>query len=133
VKAGVTFHCETSLCFSTANCDLLPITASVMGFHRAHFGFPALLRRAFPRSMQVRPRPALHRLAHPAVPAVCGGILFQPGKTGRRTKRPFPPDPINGMSVHHHLAYETVGYAPVYVTLGSLVNSVKGGSYTLSL
>lgn len=33
------------------------------------------------------------------------------------------------MSVHHHLAYETVGYAPVYVTLGSLVNSVKGGSY----
>src|SRR2546421_6659845 len=66
--------------------------------------------------MQVRPRPALHRLAHPAVPAVCGGILFQPGKTGRRTKRPFPPDPINGMSVHHHLAYETVGYAPVYVT-----------------
>jgi len=68
-------------------------------------------------SMQVRPRPALHRLAHPAVPAVCGGILFQPGKTGRRTKRPFPPDPINGMSVHHHLAYETVGYTPVDVTL----------------
>src|SRR5260221_3746773 len=67
---------------------------------------------------------------HTAGPAVCGGILFQPGKTGRRTKRPFPPDPINGMSVHHHLAYETVGYAPDYVTLGSLVNSVKGGSYT---
>ena len=37
------------------------------------------------------------------------------------------------MSVHHHLAYETVGYALDYVTLGSLVNSVKGGSYTLSI
>ena len=109
------------------------MTASVMGFHRAHVWFPARLRRAFPGSMQVRPRPALHRLAHPAGPAVWRGILFQPGKTGRRTKRPFPPDPINGMSVHHHLAYETVGYALDYVTLGSLVNSVKGGSYTLSL
>jgi hypothetical protein len=37
------------------------------------------------------------------------------------------------MSVHHHLASETVGYAPDYVTLGSLVNSVKGDSYTLSI
>jgi hypothetical protein len=37
------------------------------------------------------------------------------------------------MGVHHHLAYETVGYAPDYVILGSLVNSVKGGSYTLSI
>jgi hypothetical protein len=34
VKAVVTFHCETSLCFSTANSDLLPITGSVMGVHR---------------------------------------------------------------------------------------------------
>src|ERR1700726_2226607 len=83
--------------------------------------------------MQIRPRPALHRLAHPAGPAVWRGILFQPGKTGRRTKRPFSPDPMTEMSVHHHLAYETVGYALDYVTLGSLVNSVKGGSYTLSI
>jgi len=96
VKAGVKFHCETSLCFSTANIDLLPITASVVGFQRSHAGFPALLSRVFPGSIQVWSRPALHRLAHPAGPSVCGGILFQPGKTGKHQRGGFLPIPSMG-------------------------------------
>jgi hypothetical protein len=52
---------------------------------------------------------------------------------GRLTKRPFPADPIKGMSAHHRLASETVGYAPDDITQGSQVNILKGGSYTLSI
>jgi hypothetical protein len=58
---------------------------------------------------------------------------FSARQNRKADEEPFPPDPINGMRVHHHLAYETVGCAPAYVTPGSLVNSVKGDSYTLSI
>ena len=78
-------------------------------------------------SMQVWSRPALHRLAHPAGPAVCGGILFQPDKTGKRTERRFPPDHLKVMGVHRRLSYETVGYASDYITQGSLPRDSDDG------
>jgi hypothetical protein len=73
LKAGVKFHCETSLCFSTANIDLLPITGSVMGF---------LLRsrRVFPGSIQVWSRPALHRLEIPQALRYVEGFFFSQAK-----------------------------------------------------
>ena len=77
--------------------------------------------------MQVWSRPALHRLAHPAGPAVCGGILFQPDKTGKRTERRFPPDHLKVMGVHRRLSYETVGYASDYITQGSLPRDSDDG------
>jgi hypothetical protein len=80
LKAGVTFHGETSLCFSTANIDLLPITGSVMGFPRSHVGFPASLSRAFPGSIQVWSRPALHRLEIPQALRYVEGFFFSQAK-----------------------------------------------------
>jgi hypothetical protein len=46
-----------------------------------------------------------------------------------RQNRKADEEAVSSHQWDEYLAYETVGYAPDYVTLGSLVNSVKGGSY----